>query len=138
MQRDLSSDMQTIVGTEWVIDAWGCDPARLADRDTLARLFETILADLALTPVGEPHWHKFPGPGGVTGLVMLTESHLACHTYPEHGVATFNLYCCKHRDTWPWAERLASALGASHVTVRIFERGAEGLAFHASEAGETC
>lgn len=138
MQRDLSSDMQTIVGTEWVIDAWGCDPARLADRDTLARLFETILADLALTPVGEPRWHVFPGPGGVTGLVMLTESHLACHTYPEHGVATFNLYCCRHRETWPWAERLAATLGASHVTVRIFERGAEGLAFHASEAGETC
>ena len=41
-------------------------------------------------------WHKFGGEGGVTGLIMLTESHLACHTYPEYQTATFNLYCCRH------------------------------------------
>lgn len=71
----------------------------------------------------EPHWHTFPGAGGVTGLYLLTESHLACHTYPELGVATFNLYTCRSRPEWPWRERLATELGARCVTVRVAERG---------------
>jgi S-adenosylmethionine/arginine decarboxylase-like enzyme len=53
---------------------------------------------------------------------MLTESHLACHTYPEFGVATFNLYCCRERPSWPWDERLREMLGASAVSVRRVRR----------------
>jgi S-adenosylmethionine decarboxylase len=85
---------------------------------------ELIIADLGLTVVGDPNWCQFPPPGGVTGLFLLSESHLACHTYPEHGVATFNLYCCGRRPDWPWQERLGSMLGATHVKVRVMERGA--------------
>jgi S-adenosylmethionine decarboxylase len=55
--------------------------------------------------------------------VMLTESHLACHTYPEHGLAAINLYCCRPRPEWPWEERLAALLGATDVRVRKVERG---------------
>ena len=55
---------------------------------------------------------------------MLTESHLACHTYPEFGVATFNLYCCRERATWPWEERLREMLGANGVRVRCLARTA--------------
>ena len=52
-----------------------------------------------------------------------SESHLACHTYPEFGVATFNLYCCRARPEWPWRGRLREALGATQVTVRALPRG---------------
>ena len=120
--------MRTTVGTEWVIDASGCAPEALRDRGALARVFARAVEELGLTPLGEPLWHTFPGAGGVTGLLMLTESHLACHTYPEHGVATFNLYCCRARPEWPWAERLAEILSAAEVTVRSLERGAGGAA----------
>jgi len=65
------------------------------------------------------------GEGGVTGLVMLTESHLACHTYPEFGVATFNLYCCRERPAWAWEERLREMLGAREVQVRSVRRSTE-------------
>jgi S-adenosylmethionine decarboxylase len=63
------------------------------------------------------------GQGGVTGMLLLTESHLACHTFPERGYASFNLYCCRPRDEWPWPERLAESLGARRVEVRSFMRG---------------
>ena len=85
---------------------------------------EQIIADLDLRVIGEAAWHEFPQPGGVTGLFLLTESHLACHTYPESGIATFNLYCCRERPDWPWAERLRESLGATLVTVRFARRGA--------------
>ncbi|HEY2866452.1 MAG TPA: S-adenosylmethionine decarboxylase, partial [Pyrinomonadaceae bacterium] len=55
----------------------------------------------------------------------LTESHLACHTYPEHGTATFNLYCCRTRPEWEWESNLKSSLGATSVNVNRIERGNE-------------
>ena len=68
-------------------------------------------------------WREFPGEGGITGLLLLTESHLACHTFPERGFAAFNLYCCQPREDWPWAERLREALRAQRVSVRRLARG---------------
>jgi S-adenosylmethionine decarboxylase len=75
--------------------------------------------------LGEPQWHKFPSPGGVTGLYLLTESHLACHTYPERGLATFNLYCCRPRPAFDWDTRLRALLGATIVSVHHVARGSE-------------
>jgi S-adenosylmethionine decarboxylase len=114
------------VGIEWIIDASGCRPDALRDAEGLRSLCEAVLRGLDLKVVGQGLWHHFPGPGaGLTGLYLLTESHLACHTYPENGLATFNLYCCRARPRWPWEEALTRALGARSVEVRSLARGAE-------------
>lgn len=110
------------LGTEWVIDASGCSPETLADLSQLKLIFDRIIRDLELHVLGEISWHQFPSPGGLTGLALLSESHLACHTYPEFGAASFNLYCCRNRVTWPWERMLQELLGATEVNVRVFER----------------
>jgi S-adenosylmethionine decarboxylase len=112
-----------LLGSEWLIDASGCDPQALADLGVMRALCERVLVELELHVVGEPQWHQFPPPGGVTGLYLLSESHLACHTFPEHGAVTFNLYCCRPRRAWNWSQQLQSALGAERVTVRRSVRG---------------
>ncbi len=124
-QHETSSrggDDVTEVGIEWLVDATGCRPEALRNLAAVRALCERVLADLELRVVGEGCWHQFPGPSGVTGLYLLTESHLACHTYPEFGIATFNLYCCRKRLAWPWEGRLREALGAAEVTVRSLSR----------------
>ncbi|HEX7153977.1 MAG TPA: S-adenosylmethionine decarboxylase [Thermoanaerobaculia bacterium] len=112
------------VGSEWLVEAAGCRADALRSVDTLGVLFERIVAELSLNTLHEPRFHVFPGEGGVTGFVMLTESHLACHTYPEYGVITINLYCCRPRPEWAWQTRLAEILGAAEVRVRVLERNA--------------
>ena len=114
------------VGTEWLIDAAGCSPAALCDSAGLRALCERIVRELDLHVVGAGCWHQFPPPGGLTGLYLLSESHLACHTYPEHAAATFNLHCCRARPRWCWEAALGEALGASRVLVRQVSRGAGG------------
>jgi S-adenosylmethionine decarboxylase len=111
------------VGTEWLVDAEACRPDLLRDLPTLRRVCEHLIRQLDLHVIGEGQWHRFPDPGGLTGLFLLTESHLACHTYPESGLATFNLYCCRPRPDWPWQEHLRHWLGARRVTVRVVSRG---------------
>ncbi|MDQ8161844.1 MAG: S-adenosylmethionine decarboxylase [Gemmatimonadota bacterium] len=109
-------------GNEWVVEAYGCDPVRLADLTALRALFAVIVADLALHPVADAVWHQFPAPGGITGLLMLAESHLTVHTFPEHASACLNLFCCTPREAWPWATQLAVLLGARDVRVRQIAR----------------
>ena len=110
------------LGTEWVVDASGCDAEALADIDRLKLIFERIIHDLELHVLGDVSWHKFPEPGGITGIALLSESHLTCHTYPEFGAASFNLYCCRNRTTWPWERMLREMLGATEVNARVLER----------------
>jgi S-adenosylmethionine decarboxylase len=112
-----------IVGTEWLVEAAGCDKAALRDEATVRLILDSLISDLGLKSVGTV-WHKFEGEGGVTGMIALTESHIACHTYPEHGIATFNLYCCRNRPEWDWDVRLKQFLKAERVHVTRVDRGA--------------
>lgn len=112
-----------MTGVEWVVDAAGCDTVKLKCLTAIEDTCDQIIADLDLKVVGKPQSHQFPEPGGVTLLYLLSESHLAAHTYPEHGIATFNLYCCRRRNDWAWQQHLAMALNARHVNVRSFDRG---------------
>ena len=111
-----------IVGTEWLVEAEGCDPGELRNEAALRAVFDRIIAELGLKSI-DSIWHTFPNEGGVTGLVALTESHLAVHTYPEYGTATFNLYCCRTRPEWNWELNLKEVIGAKTVKVLKIERG---------------
>lgn len=110
-------------GIEYVIDAHGCGRDPLRSLVEMQRLFAQIVSELDLRPVAEPVWHVFAGEGGVTGVVVLAESHLTIHTYPERNLATLNLYCCRPAAAWPWESRLRERLGARSVTVRTLRRG---------------
>src|ERR1044071_5139214 len=110
------------LGTEWLIDASGCDAAALADLDRLRAVFDRVIRDLDLNVLGEIAWHQFDHPNGISGLALLSESHLTCHTYPEFRAATFNLYCCRKRASFNWEATLKEMLGAADVNVRVFER----------------
>lgn len=101
-------------GTEWVVEAHGCDPVRLASVPALHTVFATIIAELDLHPVGEALWHQFPSPGGITGMQMLAESHLTVHTFPEHASLCLNLFCCTPRQ---------ALVELGHATAHTARRG---------------
>ena len=109
-------------GVEWIVEARGCDAEALRDVEALRALFERIVDDLRLRPVRPAQWHAFPGHGGVTGLTLLAESHLACHTFPEHRSACLNLFCCRPRPEWDFRTGLVELLGATDVDVRRVTR----------------
>jgi S-adenosylmethionine decarboxylase len=118
-------------GDEWVVEAFGCDAGRLADRASLAALLDRMVNELGLRPVGPGQWHVFPPPGGITGMLLLAESHLTVHTFPEHRSLCLNLFCCTPRSTWPFAERLVEMLSAEQVSVRHLARAYGSMALAA-------
>ena len=109
-------------GIEWVIEAFGCTTRSLRDTAVLQDLFHRIIREMKLRPVGKTQWHQFPGTGGITGLCLLAESHLACHTFPEHGSLCLNLFCCVPRAEWDFESSLKQLFEARSVAVRRLQR----------------
>ena len=105
-----------------MVDAAGCDPEALRDATALEALFAAILDTARLTPVAPATWHRFPHTGGLTGVQVLAESHLACHTFPEHGSFCLNVFCCRTRGDWDARRILSEMIGARFVDVRSLER----------------
>lgn len=74
-----------------------CPPSLLRDSEALRFACAQRAADAGLTVVGE-RFHTFADAGGVTGLVLLAESHLAVHTWPELDAVTLDVYVCNFQD----------------------------------------
>ncbi|MCS7025665.1 MAG: S-adenosylmethionine decarboxylase [Bryobacteraceae bacterium] len=111
-----------MTGREWIVDAYGCAADALKDREKLDKLFERVVHVLQLHPVSPAQWHLFPETGGLTGYLILEESHLCCHTFPEYGSLCLNLFCCKPRPEFNFVLLLTREFGASHVRVRRLDR----------------
>src|SRR5207248_3150766 len=111
-----------MTGIEWIVEAYGCSPDSLRSLETLQALFTRMVHELNLHPCGLSQWQQFPESGGITGLCLLSESHLACHTFPEHGSLCLNLFCCRPRPEWDFRGCLEQTFGATVVNVRRLER----------------
>jgi len=109
-------------GVEWIVEACACEPAVLRDRTRLDRLFRSLAEEIGLHGVGEPIWHRFPRTGGLTGAWILSESHLACHTFPEHGGFCLNLFTCSPRPEIDWEARLRFLGPNASIRVRRIHR----------------
>mgnify|MGYP003618082635 CR=1 FL=1 len=115
-------------GLHQTADLYGCrcDAALLDDAQAIALLCCTLTDDCDLSVMAD-RWVTFPGlggqGGGVTGVVLLAESHVAIHTWPELGNVTLDIYVCNFSgDNSAKAEQLMQNLLQAYQADRVLRK----------------
>jgi S-adenosylmethionine decarboxylase len=116
-------------GVHIMFDGHSADRALLADGPYLRGLLETLPSEMGMHVICEPRLVEAgpmnpKDPGGLSGVVMIAESHIPFHTFPKRGFVTMDLYTCQCGLARDWAaQRLKSAFGLVDADVFIQERG---------------
>ncbi len=109
-------------GIHLLADFYGIDPARLCSVEAIDRLLRQS-AEAAGARILHSHFHSFGEAQGVTGVVLLAESHISIHTWPETGFAAADIFMCGNARPELAMQVIELALmPASRVMQRI-ERG---------------
>ena len=95
---------------------------RLCDATLLAECLSRAAARARLTPVAPPVVHLFAG-GGLTGFILLGESHIAFHTYPERRYMALDVFTCGSGDPGAAVEVFREAMGPHREDVTVVDRG---------------
>ncbi len=110
------------LGRHILAEFYGCpaemlnDPAQI-EQDMVAAALE------AGAEIRETVFHKF-SPQGVSGVVVISESHLAIHTWPEFGYAAVDIFTCGQTvDPWVSCNYLKQKFAAHNMTAREIKRG---------------
>lgn len=107
-----------------LVELYDCDAVVLRRTGTVrTRMLKAVRAGGGT--IVQSVFHQF-SPWGVSGVVVITESHVTIHTWPEHGYAAVDIFSCSPRlDHAEILRILAQDLGAKKVRRRTFRRGGE-------------
>ncbi len=110
------------LGRQIVAEFYHCEEACLADSGYIAEVMQRA-AEVAGATIVTQTFHEF-SPHGVSGVVVIAESHLSIHTWPEHGYAAVDLFTCGETVSPEIAfEHLKSCLKAGQVSTMELHRG---------------
>lgn len=118
--------MEKTLGTQWIVELYGCDPATL---ERVAWVEDTMLlaATQARVKIVSYGFHQFE-PYGVSGVIIVEESHIAIHTWPEYGYAAVDLFFCSEEvNTEVILEVLKERFRAQTLEITRIERGLKGV-----------
>ncbi len=112
----------TLLGLHSLFDLHDCDAARLADCEVVRTALLEAVRQSGGTIVADT-FHQF-SPHGVSGVVIIAESHVTIHTWPERAFAAVDLFTCSATLDHALVERhVAAALGARRVQRQTVARG---------------
>ncbi len=110
------------LGRHILVEFYGCDVSLLNKASALKEVMEDA-ARAARATVVNSFIHQF-SPYGVSGVVVIAESHLTIHTWPEYGYAAVDLFTCgEDIDPWKCYYYLEEKLKSKHSTTMELRRG---------------
>ena len=109
------------LGRHILLELYDC-PAHLLERPPTSEQFLLAAADKMQATVVSAHFHAF-SPYGVSGVVIIQESHLTIHTWPEHGYAAIDIFTCGHLLIEEGVQYLTAVFEAERHELREVARG---------------
>lgn len=118
-----------LFGIHLMVDGYGGDPAILSDKDALRRLLEDLPVAMHMHTISEPFVVEVgpqnkKDPGGISGFVLIAESHISFHTFPKRGFVTIDVYTCQNTlDTEGFVTAFKDRFKLADVDVYVQKRG---------------
>lgn len=110
------------LGRQILVECYGCDPSILDDSSSIREMMVRAAAEAGARIVTDA-FHHF-NPYGVSGVVVIAESHIAIHTWPEHGYAAVDIFTCGDTiDPWLIQEKICDRLAVQSVSNTEVRRG---------------
>lgn len=114
-------------GLHLVIDAYGCDKKRLSDVGQISAFLDDLPSQIGMTKIAPPYCFFYKGlrpeDCGVSGIVLIAESHISIHTFSEKGYFSADVFSCKDFDAENVADIITSKFKAKTFEKSINSRG---------------
>ena len=114
-----------------IIDGYGGDPQRLADELVLRVLLDEYPGQMGMTKIAPAAVHRYvgakPEDWGLSGFVVIAESHISVHTFPARGCLWADVFSCKGFDAARAVDGIKEAFHLREVRVQVLPRGLEEL-----------
>ncbi|PIN84875.1 MAG: adenosylmethionine decarboxylase [Candidatus Diapherotrites archaeon CG11_big_fil_rev_8_21_14_0_20_37_9] len=90
-------------GTHLMLDTFGCSKKALGNQELIKEFLSRLPEELGMKKLIQPYLVAYPGGdswdrGGITAIMLIAESHISIHTFPEDGFFTADVYSCKPFD----------------------------------------
>lgn len=108
-------------GRHYLVELIGCDPQRIKYADQVKEVL--VKAALASKATIVEQYFKQYEPYGVTGIILICESHFSIHTWPEDGFAAFDILTCGEMLPENAIKVVKEGFQAKHVKKQIIPRG---------------
>ncbi len=116
-------------GLHLTLDGYGCSPERLADLDAIYEFLEHCPDLIHMTKIMPPYVFKYhakaPEDWGVSGFVLIAESHISIHTFPERGYLSLDIFSCKDFDFQQAVAYVTELFGITRHELNLLDRGLE-------------
>ena len=110
-----------------LIDGHGCDPGQLADTEHVRRFLDEFPGSISMTKITEPSVHLYRGPvpqdWGVSGFVIIAESHISVHTFPDRAYVNIDVFSCLDFDAEDALARVRERFAMGSVKHWVLDRG---------------
>ncbi len=111
------------------IDGFGGDRHKLSDEKLVRALLDRYPEEIGMTKIAPPHVCRYvgkkPEDWGVSGFVLIAESHISIHTFPEHGYIWVDIFSCKGFDARRPIDDIQEQFLLAEVRTRVLSRGLE-------------
>ncbi len=111
------------------IDAYGVDAGVLADEGVVADFLARCPDAIGMTRIIEPQVYTYrgrePRDWGVSGFVLIAESHVSVHTFPERGYLSVDIFSCKDFDRAAAEGEFRESFGAVETRAWLMDRGVD-------------
>lgn len=114
-------------GPHLTIDAKNCDPVKLNDFSLIYDILDELPGLIDMTKITKPYIFKYnpedPEEAGITGFVIIAESHISIHTYPKKKYCFIDIFSCKDFEDHKAIDFLKEKLDISKCAVNVIKRG---------------